>query len=147
VNPRGSNQKGLVFSDFKVSEVGRGDFPLSEYTSRPCRLKLVELIHRAIRREVEAKRERGISHSRASASSLLASMLGVTKRTINHWLSETVHSCNMNADKLIRLALKYDPYQTADLLYEDFENHRWWLQYTLNGVGKGVFPHEMEAVT
>lgn len=140
-----------AFSGFKVGDVGQGDVPvdgLSEYTSRKCRLKLALLLYESVLNELEKRRDRGMSQldARAGASTLVAGMLGVTKRTVNRWIAGGVQSCNVNSDKLIKVCLNYAPSRTPELLEEDMENHRFFLECVLNGhyPRQGVVPLQKE---
>ena len=109
-------------------EAGQGGvhLSLSEYTSRYCRLKLVEATIRGIEHDLKERQDRGASNidPRISASRILASLLGVSHRTVNRWLGGGVQSCNVNAEKLIRVALEYAPDEARRLLEEDLEGHR-----------------------
>ena len=128
--------------------MGTGAYPysgLAEYASRDCRRKLVELVLRCIERELSEMRERGRSHidGRVSAVGELSRRLGVTRRAVNKWLDGTNQSCNLNTDKLIRLALQYDPYGAEGILREDLEKHAFLLDISINGeTGTPQYPYK-----
>jgi len=108
---------------------------LSEYTSRKCRLRLVEVTARAIERHLAEKGDRGVSgyDPRTGAARILAGILKVSTRTVQRWLSGGIQSCNVNAERLIQVALRYDEYRTVEIIEEDLENHRFYAEYVLNG--------------
>lgn len=102
-----------------------GRLGLSEYVSRPFRLKIVETCIGSIQRDLEEKWDRGATHidKRTSASSVLAGLLGVSKRTVNRWLEGGVQSCNINLEELLKISMKYAYKETLELLEEDLEMH------------------------
>ena len=121
---------------YKISQPRHGVVAgLSEYTSRRCRLMLVRMTARAVERELQRNHVRGLSglDPRVGAAGVLARLLGVATRTVQRWLSGGVQSCNVNADKLIQLALRYDPFEAEEILREDLENHRFYLEYMVQG--------------
>ena len=64
------------------------------------------------------KRERAVG-----VAFVLAGILGVSVKTVQRWLSGGVQSCNVNAEKLIQVALEYSPERTLELLEKDLERH------------------------
>ena len=98
---------------------------LSEYTSRYCRLKLVEACVEGIERELNEKHDRGVSQlgPRVGPARVLARILGVSTRTVQRWISGGVQSCNVNCEALITAALRYAPEEALRLLEEDLLKH------------------------
>ena len=101
---------------------------LSEYTSRYCRLRLVEACVRGIDRELSEKHDNHDNplsqvDPRTRAPSILAGVLGVSTRTVQRWLSRDVQSCNVNAEKLTKVGLRYASEETRKLLEEDLRRH------------------------
>jgi len=149
---------------YKSDEVGRGGFPLSlcEYVSRESRLDIVKVIVDAIHQELEIYKENGqrrisVSYNqsrslRCRASSLLANYLGVTKRTVNHWLAKRHQSCNINMEKLLDVAFRYSPEKTIQILEQDLENHQLAIDlirykaYDIPKVGRGGFSLKQRVV-
>ena len=125
---------------------------LSEYTSRETRKKLVAAIHRKFDEELldrkrQNRRENKPLRYLGSASGTIARSLGVDIRTVQRWLSGGIQSCNANAERVIQLALKEIPFQVFDILQEDFETHRFWLDYMVNGERQGVVAEKaLEAI-
>ena len=125
---------------------------LSEYTSRETRKKLVAAIHRKFDEELLDRKRQNRRDNKplrylGSASGILARCLGVDIRTVQRWLSGGIQSCNANAERVIQLALKEIPFQVFDILQEDFENHRFWLDYMVNGERQGgVAVKALEAI-
>jgi len=121
---------------------------LSEYTSRLCRLKLVEAAVGGIERELAEKCARGLSgiDKRTGGARVLAGILGVSVRSVQRWLSGGVQSCNVNAEKLIKVAVEYAPGRTADLLEEDMERHRFEFEGLMGEVRQGVIALSREAI-
>jgi len=118
---------------------GGGAVGISEYTSRECRLRLVEAAKAGLERELEDKCAKGVSQfdRRTGAARLLAGELGVSVRTVQRWLNGGVQSCNINAEKLIVTALKYAPEETGKLLEQDLETHRFWYERILDQTPTG----------
>ena len=134
---------------YKFNEVEQGAIPhsLSEYISRDARFNLVKATVKGIEellsydKDVIIKKQLNIPFStRTGASSILASELGITKQSVNRWLSQGIQSNNVNADKLLKTAMKYNPEETFIILDEDLENHRLLFDYLINTAKQGVTP-------
>lgn len=130
---------------FKVSDVRQGGVALglSEYTSREGRLQLVKAAHEAITEELRRRRANGdlFVDKRIGASSLLARSLGVTKRTVERWVSGGIQACNVNAERLIEVALSLNPEWVIDILEEDLERHRFEFSTMTSKVRQGDVAH------
>jgi len=111
---------------------GDGAFGLSEYLSRPCRMKMVNALYEQLSFEVlekkSAARKKGQPVNRKeTAFSILAELLGVHRNTVSRWINRGYQACNANADQLITAAMKHCPERTVELLGEDLETHRFHL--------------------
>jgi transcriptional regulator with XRE-family HTH domain len=80
------------------------------------------------------RRDSPMSH--LSPSGLLASRLGVLRRTVNRWLSGGIQGCDLNVDRLIELALLYSPAGVA--LRADLESHRVEVEMALSELARGT---------
>lgn len=134
--------------------VRRGDFApnLSEYISREARFKLVKAVVQAIETEISyhkgliLKTQLNRNVSQFGACRIFAKYIGVTPRCVQNWLAKTYQSCNVNAEKLLKLALQYAPEETFIVLDEDLEAHRFLFEYVAFGVRSGVFAPKREVV-
>ena len=104
-------------------------FGLSEYLSRPCRMKLVKALHEQLTFEIWekksfARRNGKPVNRRETAYSVLSGMLGVHRETVSRWINKGYQACNVNAEKLITATMNHCPERALELLEEDLENHR-----------------------
>jgi hypothetical protein len=51
-------------------------------------------------------------------------MVDVTPRTVERWLAKGIQSCNVNAEKIIELAMSLNPEEAKRILYGDLAMHR-----------------------
>ena len=150
-----------TLSDNKFSQVEHGGVPLSlsEYLSRVARFKLVKAIIEALEElqtyEKDYVRKTQLNskvNTRRGVSTILANELGTTKQTVNRWLNWTEEnelpiSCNANAEKLLKIGMKYAPEETFIILDEDLENHRFLFEYMIYEVKQGDVPlHKLQKV-
>lgn len=92
---------------------------LSEYLSRPARMRLVQACHGALR-----DRRRGEGLAPCGATSILASMIGVSTRTAERWLSvDGIQSCDVNASRILEVAEELAPQDLTRILIEDLDVH------------------------
>jgi transcriptional regulator with XRE-family HTH domain len=82
------------------------------------------------------RRDSPMSH--LSPSGLLASRLGVSRRTVNRWLSGGIQGCDLNVDRLIELALLYSPAGVEEALRADLESHRVEVEMALSELARGT---------
>jgi len=77
----------------------------------------------------------------------MASILGVTIRTIQRWRNGGFQSCNFNADKLVQATIHYASEKAEDILEQDLENHRFFFEILVQGrQGAVAFPKHQEVV-
>jgi hypothetical protein len=91
---------------------------LSEYLSRPARARLVLACHRALQNR---RRDEGLSIR--GATSILAGEVGVTDRTIERWISRGIQSCDVNAERILEVAMDLAPRESREILFEDLDVH------------------------
>lgn len=82
------------------------------------RCKLSRIIHSAISRE---QAEQGLE--KLSPTKTFAGIVGVSVRTVERWISGNVQSCNVNAEAILRLGLRFDKDRTLALLNEEQSRH------------------------
>ena len=111
---------------------------LSEYVSRGCRMALARVAVVG----VGAWSRRDNPMSRLSPSGLLAAQLGVSRRTVNRWLSGGIQGCDLNVDRLIVAAFSYSPGEVEATLRADLESHRLEVELALFGLS-GVATSEV----
>jgi hypothetical protein len=99
-----------------------------------------------LERELSERCDTGVSHldPRVGAASVLAGILGVSRRTVQRWLSGGVQSCNVNAEKLIQASLEHAPEETKRLLVEDLQQHGAELKHLVKDVEFVVPDHAIE---
>jgi len=139
----------------RLKEVKDG---LYEYISRLCRLKLIQATFKALNKErtknKNKKIKKGIGFTREdlkSTATILGNEIGVAGWTIRRWMSYQtdqngeiqldIQSCNANAEKLVRVALKYAKEEAIEILEADFAEHRFQLDNRLNYVAQGGVRH------
>ncbi|MFA5870203.1 MAG: hypothetical protein WC941_10960 [Candidatus Bathyarchaeia archaeon] len=94
------------------------DMGLSEYLSRAARALLVWACYRALQ---ERRRRDGLSIW--GATSDLAGEVGVTDRTVERWLSRGIQSCNVNADRILEVAMGLCPREVTEIVLDDLGAH------------------------
>lgn len=112
---------------------------VSEYVSRWARWRLVcvcvkELVRRSERQG--KKKNRGVTW-------VFADMIGVSSRTVQRWLANGVQSCNVNAERIVELAVELCPEEARRILEEDLTRHRATLRDAM-GLRHGVVASELE---
>lgn len=92
---------------------------LSEYLSRPARMRLVQACHGALR-----DRRRGEGLAPRAATSILAGLINVSPRTVERWLSiDGVQSCDINCEVILKVAEDLAPRELTRVLIEDLDSH------------------------
>lgn len=125
------------------TELLQGDaiLTLSEYVSRPARMKLVKAIHSALEFEINEKkrinRKSGARIGRNHPSRVLGDLLGVHTSTIWRWVTGGFQACNVNAEKVILLAFQHCPESAVEVLYEDLEIHRFCFGKMVDELSQG----------
>ncbi|MCJ7574948.1 hypothetical protein MUO93_11930 [Candidatus Bathyarchaeota archaeon] len=61
---------------------------------------------------------------RGSPGEALADLVGVTERTVQRWLANGVQSCNVNAERIVELAVEMNHGEAWRILLEDLARHR-----------------------
>ncbi len=92
---------------------------LSEYVSRWARWRLVCACVKELVRKKEARKVK----NGASVTGVFAGRVGVSKRTVQRWLSNGVQSCNVNAERIVELAVELCPAEARMILEEDLARH------------------------
>ncbi len=92
---------------------------LSEYVSRWARWRLVCACVKELVRRKEAKMVKNC----ASVTGVFAGRVGVSKRTVQRWLGNGVQSCNVNAERIVELAVELCPGEAMLILEEDLARH------------------------
>ena len=135
------------------SHNGNGALGLSEYLSRPCRMKMVNALYAQLSFEVSEKKSAARNsgqpvNRKEAAFSILAGLLGVHRNTVSRWINRGYQACNANADQLITAAMKHCPERTLELLGEDLEIHRFHLDNIMSErhYGGGADQHRQEVV-
>ena len=136
-----------------LSETNNGGIPLSDNSvtlgtviSINTRHLLCVLCLREIEKnristsESDSPKRRGRPQS---ASTILANRVGVTYDTIRRWADlEKIQSCDVNAEKLARIAHIYNPEETNRILRQDIELRRMvvedWISQRLTLVETGT---------
>lgn len=106
---------------------------VSEYVSRWARWRLVCVCVK----ELVKREERIVSRRRRGATSIFAGMVGVSGRTVQRWLGNGIQSCNVNAERIVELAVELCPGEAGQILEEDLARHGAGLKTAL-GVRQGV---------
>ena len=122
--------------------------PLIEYLSRPTRMLIVQHLCEALVNEWNENVDMGaagLNHGGRPPSTgavLLASRLGVSRKSVDRWLNGEMQSSNRNAEKLLWLGLEYIPDLLIDVLWESVECHRKEVQALLIGHRNGALRKE-----
>ena len=131
-----SHPPQLPFTKNKKEPTDEG---IIEYLSRPARGKLVFELCRSLididKENQTRKRERG--RPPVSGVTILASLLGVSRKSVGRWLAGDMQSSNVNAGRLLDLALLYVPDVLEEVLFEDLERHRVEVESFLGYMGVG----------
>ena len=106
---------------------------LTEYVSRGCRQALARVAVAGV--DDWFRRNSPMSHM--SPSGLLSAQLGVSRRTVNRWLSGGIQGCDLNVDRLIAAAFGYSPEGVEVALRADLESHRVEVELALAGLRRG----------
>jgi hypothetical protein len=106
---------------------------LSEYVSRWARWRLVKTCVDGLHSDMRGEGGR----VRRSPVGAFASMCGVTPRTVERWLANGVQSCNVNAERIIELAVELSPAEAERILREDIAHHQEELKGLLDGGRQG----------
>jgi len=136
-----------------LSEPNYGVMPLSDKSvtlgtviSINTRHRLCVLCLREIEKNLISTSESDSPKRRGrpqSASTILANRVGVTYDTIRRWADlEKIQSCDVNAEKLARIAHIYNPEETNRILRQDIELRRMvvedWISQRLTLVETGT---------
>lgn len=98
---------------------------LADHLTKSARLALAQAAVRAIAEELkEGDNPLTPIDRRVTGSGILASQLGVSRRTVERWLSGGIQSCNVNAEKLVKVSLGYAFDETLKILHQDLEEYR-----------------------
>ncbi len=97
-----------------------GDMDLCEYVSRWARWRLTIACVDSLR---ERARDRN-GKVRAAVIGPFAGRVGVSRRTVERWLANGIQSCNVNADRVVELAMELCPAEAGRILEEDLERHQ-----------------------
>jgi len=62
-------------------------------------------------------------------------MMGVSRKSVGRWLAGEMQSCNVNAEKLLNLAIIYMPEVVRRVLLEDLERHRLGIKDYMGNMG------------
>ena len=140
-------------TEYKTDETQQGAvvFGLSEYLSRPCRMKLVNALYDQLSFEIWEKknfeRRNGQPvNRRETAYNAVSGILGVHRETVYRWIHKGYQACNVNAEKLITATLKHCPERALELLEEDMETHRFWFSGVSSEVQQGAVVSQPEVV-
>ena len=109
---------------------------LSEYVSRWARWRLTIAC-------VDSLRERARGRDgkvRAAVVGPFSGCVGVSRRTVERWLGNGVQSCNVNAERIVELALELCPLEARMILEEDLGRHREAVESLLGGYVRGLSP-------
>ena len=120
---------------------------LIEFLSRPARMSIVQHLCEALVNEWNENVDMGvrINHGGRPPSTgavLLASRLGVSRKSVDRWLNGEMQSSNRNAEKLLWLGLEYIPDLLIEVLWESVEIHRKEVQALLIGHRDGALRKE-----
>lgn len=113
---------------------------LSEYVSRWARWRLTIAC-------VDSLRERARGQDgkvRAAVVGPFAGSVGVSRRTVERWLGNGVQSCNVNAERIVELALGLCPEEARRILEEDLDSHRAGLESAFKEMCQGAVAAEVE---
>ena len=135
-----------------VDTIDDGIFPgdgLIEFLSRPARKRIVESLCGALLRELREEGNTGVGRKRrgrpfSSGSTLLASRLGLSRQSVNRWLSNVMQSSNTNAAKIVELARELIPETLEEVLYRDVDRHRAEVERLLKSHGGAPLSHARE---
>jgi hypothetical protein len=103
----------MSLSDMGVSS-------LSEYLSRCARGELSAACLEGLREQMRGED----GQVRGAPVAAFAAMVDVTPRTVERWLAKGIQSCNVNAEKIIELAMSLNPEEAKRILYGDLAMHR-----------------------
>jgi len=111
-----------------------------EYLSRGARRQIVESLCRYFLGEELKKRDMGVVRNTRgrppiSGITILSSMLGVSRKSVGRWIAGEMQSSNVNAERLLKLALDVIPEVLRNILYEDLTCHRFEIEGLLSGIG------------
>ena len=100
-----------------------------EFFSRPARKKIAEKLCYVLQEEQRKNNDMGVGPKKrgrppVTGGSILASLLGVSRKSVGRWLAGDMQSSNVNAGRLLDLALLYDPETLKEVLFWDLERHR-----------------------
>ena len=117
--------------------------PLIEYLSRPTRMLIVQHLCEALVNEWNENVDMGVGLNHggrppSTGAALLASRLGVSRKSVDRWLNGEMQSSNSNAEKLLWLGLEYIPDLLIEVLWESVEIHRREVQALFIGHGDGA---------
>ena len=120
---------------------------LIEYLSRPARMLIVQHLCEALVKEWYENVDTGVGLNHggrppSTGAVLLASRLGVSRKSVDRWLNGEMQSCNRNAEKLLWLGLEYIPDLLIEVLWESVECHRKEVQALFIGHGDGALSKE-----
>ena len=102
----------------------------SEYLSRIGRCRISKIIYSTI--AVEREEQGRTKHNHPST--VFAKLMGVSIRTIERWISGDVQSCNVNAEALLRLGLRFNKEATLSLLADEQARHTRLVKELVTGV-------------
>ena len=132
-----------MHSSTPETQQGAVVFGLSEYLSRPCRMKLVNALYEQLSFEIGEKKSAARNNGqpvnrRETAYNVLSSLLGVHRETVYRWINKGYQACNVNTEKLITATLKLCPERVIELLEEDMETHRFWFNSVVSEIQQGA---------
>ncbi len=115
---------------------------LVEYLSRPARKKIVQCLCGVFLEQQTALRNPGARPNSPgrpprSGVTIVASMVGVSRKAVGRWFNGEMQSSNVNAERLLNIALEFIPKTLSEILIEDLERHRFEVEAYLGAMGVG----------
>ncbi len=102
----------------------------SEHLGRQTRYRLFCLVYNHVKESTDEERERlkkkhkRMGKGRPAYVSLTAELLGVSRETASAWKRQKYQSKNVNAERVVEVAWKFDKKETEKILREALESHR-----------------------
>lgn len=114
--------------DMRIKNYEVTDEGIIEYLSRPARAKIVNELCSALLTDhhlfVEKNGRKGRGRPHTSGVCLLASLLGVSRKSVRRWIAGEMQSSNVNARRLLTFAVEFIPKVLEEVLVSDLRRHR-----------------------
>lgn len=132
--------------DYKLREMRIKNYEITdegiiEYLSRPARAKIVNQLCSALlteyRSTVENNGRKGRGRPPVSGVCLLASILGVSRKSVRRWVAGEMQSSNVNAKRLLTFALEFIPEILKEVLVSDLKQHQAEVEFFIYAHGGG----------